>query len=94
MASVAEAVAEYDAWCEARGGSCDFAEEAEAVDRLRRALDVAFENAEHASSPLDALLDTARALLDDDPRNVSHAFPDETHEETLEVASKRARRAL
>jgi hypothetical protein len=94
MASVAEAVVEYDAWCEARGGSCDFAEEAEAVDRLRRALDVAFENAEHASSPLDALLDTARALLDDDPRNVSHAFPDETHEETLEVASKRARRAL
>jgi hypothetical protein len=94
MASVAEAVAEYDAWCEARGGSCDFAEEAESVDRLRRALDVAFENAEHASSPLDALLDTARALLDDDPRNVSHAFPDETHEETLEVASKRARRAL
>ena len=94
MASVAEAVAEYDAWCEARDGSCDFAEEAEAVDRLRRALDVAFENAEHASSPLDALLDTARALLDDDPRHVSDAFPDETHEETREVASKRARRAL
>jgi hypothetical protein len=97
MASVAEAVAEYDAWCEARGGSVlDFAEEAEAVDRLRRALDVAFENAEHASSPLDALLDAARALLDDDPRNVSDdAFPTETHEETLrEVASKRTRRAL
>ena len=81
MASVAAAVAEYDAWCEAHGGAGAFAEEAEAVDRLRRALDVAFEDAERSSSPLDALIDTARALLDDDPRSPA-TVPDERWDET------------
>ena len=92
MASVAAAVAEYDAWCEAHGGAGAFAEEAEAVDRLRRALDVAFEDAERSSSPLDALIETARALLDDDPRS-SATVPDERWDETRR-ASTRATRAL
>jgi len=92
MASVAAAVAEYDAWCEAHGGAGAFAEEAEAVDRLRRALDVAFEDAERSSSPLDALIDTARALLDDDPRSPA-TVPDERWDETRR-ASTRATRAL
>ena len=91
MASVAAAVAEYDAWCEAHGGAGAFAEEAEAVDRLRRALDVAFEDAERSSSPLDALIETARALLDDDPRS-SATVPDERWDETRR-ASTRATRA-
>ena len=92
MASVAAAVAEYNAWCEAHGGAGAFAEEAEAVDRLRRALDVAFEDAERSSSPLDALIDTARALLDDDPRSPA-TVPDERWDETRR-ASTRATRAL
>ena len=92
MASVAAAVAEYDAWCEAHGGAGAFAEEADAVDRLRRALDVAFEDAERSSSPLDALIDTARALLDDDPRS-SATVLDERWDETRR-ASTRATRAL
>ena len=90
MASVAAAVAEYDAWCEAHGGAGAFAEEAEAVDRLRRALDVAFEDAERSSSPLDALIETARALLDDDPRS-SATVPDERWDETRRASTQAAR---
>ena len=94
MASVAEAVAAYDAWCEARGGAEDDREE-EAVDRLRNALDTALDDAERSSSPRDALLDTARALLDGDPRTEGFGCVESRGDGTpRELFTRRTRRAL
>jgi len=92
--SAAAAAAQYDVWCDARDGCVlDITEEAEAVEQLRRVFHVAFSEVKHASSPIEQLVATTQALLDDSNDYVTWCAIGSNDTPTMTL-SKRGKRVL